>query len=277
MSWQAIAKKDFTDASRSYLLWGLTGVFIFLVSVAAAGLGYISDNPTSSDIIGLIHLFFQYIVPLIAITISFGAIVDERNSGSLKILLSLPHSRDDVIVGKMVGRSGAFVLPLIAGMLLPAIGMLVAGVTFEGWKYVGYVLLTAVFGLTYIAISTGLSAAVSSRFRILLGLFGFYFVFNILWRIVNTASVFVLITVSQQWPDWMPLTVQETQRTFQLLSPTGDFQILKQAMFNDALYASEVPRGIATLETQIMATLMLLAWITLPLAYGLVTFRQADL
>jgi len=277
MSWQAIARKDFMDASRSYLLWGLTGVFILLVSVVAAGLGYISPDPTSSGVINPLHIFFQYIIPLIAILISFGSVVDERTSGSLKILLSLPHSRDDVIVGKMLGRSGAFALPLVVGMLLPAIGMIAAGVTFEPLKYMGYTLLAATFGVTYIALATGLSAALSSRFRVLLSLLGFYFVFNILWFIVNTASVVVILVLSREWPSWMPLSVRETRRAFQLLSPTGDFQILKRALFNDALYATEVPEGVASLGTQVTATLMLLAWIALPLAVGIVRFRSADL
>lgn len=277
MSWQAVARKDFQDASRSYLLWGLTGVFIALVSLAAVVLGYLTPEPTSSSIIGVIHLLFQYIVPLIAITIAFGAIVDERNSGSLKILLSLPHSREDVVVGKMVGRSGAFVLPLLGGMLLPAIGMIVAGVEFEAAKYVGYLLLTSLFGISYIAIATGLSASLNSRFRILLSLFGFYFIFNILWRLINTASFVIVLTVSQEWPDWMPLTVQESIQAFRLLSPTGDFHILKQAMFNDALYAAEVSGNVAGREVQVMATLMLFLWIAAPIAIGIIRFNEVDL
>jgi len=277
MSWQAIARKDFMDASRSYLLWGLTAVFVLIVSVITAGLGYIAPNLTSTGVINPLHILFQYIIPLIAILISFGAVVDERTSGSLKVLLSLPHSRDDVIVGKMLGRSGAFVLPLVVGMALPALGMLAAGVTFEPLKYVGYILLASVFGLTYVALATGLSAALSSRFRVLLSLLGFYFVFNILWFIVNTASVVLILALSREWPAWMPLSVQETRRVFQLLSPTGDFQLLKQALFNDALYATQVPEGVASLGTQVTATLMLLAWIALPLAFGIVRFRAADL
>lgn len=277
MTWQAVARKDFKDASRSYLLWGLTAVFVFIISVVAVLLGYFTGDPTSTSIINAIHLLFQYIVPLIAIAIAFGAIVDERNSGSLKILLSLPHSREDVIFGKIVGRTGAFVLPLILGMLLPAIGMLAVGVTFEAAKYVGYLALTALFGIAFVSISTGLSASTDSRFRVLLGLVGFYFVFDILWNAINTASFVIILMVGGRWPDWIPLTVQESLRAFQLMSPTGDFQILKQALFSDALFASQAQGSVAGLKVQLAAMSMLLFWIALPILFGMWRFEEADL
>lgn len=277
MSLEAVARKDFQDASRSYLLWGLTAVFVLLVALAASAIGYFTQNPTSSQIIGLLHILFQYVVPLIAITIAFGAIVNERNSGSLKILLSLPHSREEVIAGKVVGRAGALLAPLVVGMLLPALGMLVMGVTIEPVKYVGYLVLTALFGVAYVAIATGVSASFDSRFRVLLVLFGFYFVFNVLWRAINTASFMIVLMVSGNWPGWMPLTLDETLQTFQLLTPTGDFHLLKRALFNDVLFATEVGQGLPGLKTQIAALVMLLLWIAIPVAFGMWRFEAADL
>ncbi|MBO4247892.1 ABC transporter permease [Halomicrobium sp. IBSBa] len=277
MSWQAVARKDFQDASRSYLLWGLTIGFIALVSLAAAVLGWVQPDPTSTDILGVLHMLFQYIVPLIAIAISFGAIVNERDSGSLKILLSLPHSRTDVILGKALGRTAAFVVPLVLGMLVPAVALLVVGVDFEAAKYFGYLLLATLFGVAFVSVATGMSATFESRFRVLLSVFGFYFLFNILWRAINTASFVIVLTLSGQWPSWMPLTVQETLRVFQLLSPTGDFQILRQALMNDVLFASEVGEGLPDFRLQLGAMAMLLVWITLPILIGILRFEDADL
>jgi len=277
MSWQAVARKDFQDASRSYLLWGLTIGFIALVSLAAAVLGYFSDNPTSTDILGLLHMLFQYVVPLIAITISFGAIVNERDSGSLKILLSLPHSRTDVILGKVLGRTSAFVVPLVLGMVVPAVALLAVGVEFEAIKYFGYLLLATLFGVAFVSVATGLSATFESRFRVLLSVFGFYFLFNVLWRAINTASFAIVLFVGGQWPSWMPLTVQETLRVFQLLSPTGDFQILRESLMNDVLFASNVEQGLPDFRLQLGAMAMLVVWIALPILVGILRFEDADL
>lgn len=277
MSWQVVARKDFQDASRSYLLWGLTIGFIALVSLAAAVLGYFSENPTSTDILSVLHILFQYIVPLIAIAISFGAIVNERESGSLKILLSLPHSRTDVIAGKVLGRTAAFVVPLVLGMVVPAVALLAVGVEFEAAKYFGYLLLAILFGVAFVAVATGMSATFASRFRVLLAVFGFYFVFNILWRAINTASFLIVLTVGGQWPSWMPLTIQESLRVFQLLSPTGDFQILRQALLNDVLFASDVADGLPDFRLQLGAMAMLVVWITLPILIGILRFEDADL
>ena len=277
MSWQAVARKDFQDASRSYLLWGLTIGFIALVSLAAAVLGYFSDNPTSTDILGLLHMLFQYVGPLIAITISFGAIVNERDSGSLKILLSLPHSRTDVILGKVLGRTSAFVVPLVLGMVVPAVALLAVGVEFEAIKYFGYLLLATLFGVAFVSVATGLSATFESRFRVLLSVFGFYFLFNVLWRAINTASFAIVLFVGGQWPSWMPLTVQETLRVFQLLSPTGDFQILRESLMNDVLFASNVEQGLPDFRLQLGAMAMLVVWIALPILVGILRFEDADL
>lgn len=277
MSWVAVARKDFQDASRSYLLWGLTGLFVVLISLAAMLLGYFVEDATSTGILQIVHLLFQYVIPLIAIVISFGAIVGERESGSLKILLSLPHSRQDVIFGKVLGRSGAFVVPLVLGMLLPAAGMIVVGTQFHAPKYFGYLLLTALFGVAFVSISTGFSASLESRFRVLLGVLGFYFVFDILWWAINNASFLIVLTVSGNWPDWMPLTLQESLRAFRLLSPTGDFHILRQALFNDALFASQTPQNVAGPNTQLAALLMLFVWIVLPMTVGMWRFDAVDL
>jgi len=58
----------------------------------------------------LIRVIYLNIVtlflPLVAIFAGYAAISKERTGGSLKLLLSLPHSRKDVIIGKVVGRCG---------------------------------------------------------------------------------------------------------------------------------------------------------------------------
>jgi ABC-2 type transport system permease protein len=277
MSWQAVARKDFQDASRSYLLWGLTGFFAIIVALVSTLLGYFTQDLSSSGVLGAIHLLFQYLVPLIGIAIAHGAIVNEHDTGSLKLLMALPHSRSDVVMGKLLGRSGAFVVPLAVGMLLPAIGMLLAGVTFQGPQFVGYILLTALFGIAFVSLSVGLSAAIESRFRVLLALFGIYFVFDILWFAINRASFVIILMVSGQWPEWMPLTLRESLDTFRLLSPTGDFDILKAAMFNDALFASQTPQGVPGPNMQLAALAMLLIWIMFPLVAGTFLFEGRDL
>lgn len=277
MSWQAVARKDFQDASRSYLLWGLTGFFILIVAAISSLLGYFSQDVSSSQVLGAIHLLFQYLVPLIAIAIAHGAIVSEHDTGSLKLLLALPHSRPDVLFGKLLGRSGAFIAPLTVGMLLPAVGMIAAGVTFHGPQFVGYLLLTALFGIAFVSISVGASAALESRFRVLVGLLSFYFVFDILWFAINSASFIILLMVSGKWPGWMPLGPRETFDTFRLISPTGDFDILKTALFNDALFASQVPQGVPGPNRQLAALLMLLVWVMLPILVGTWLFEERDL
>lgn len=44
---------------------------------------------------------------------TYGAILHERNSGSIRFLLGLPNSRRDIVVGKFLGRSGTVAVPLV--------------------------------------------------------------------------------------------------------------------------------------------------------------------
>jgi ABC-2 type transport system permease protein len=177
----------------------------------------------------------------------------------------------------VLGRTAAFVVPLVLGMVVPAVALIAVGVEFEAAKYFGYLLLATLFGVAFVAVATGLSATFESRFRVLLTVFGFYFQFNVLWRAINAASFAIVLFVGGQWPSWMPLTVQETLRVFQLLSPTGDFQILREALMNDVLFASQVGEGLPDFRLQLGAMAMLVVWITLPILVGILRFEEADL
>jgi len=112
MSWLVVARKDFEDSIRSRWLIGLTALFVGLVALIAAvslrlstGGQTISTNAfLSGNFMGLLS---GTLVPLIALVIAYNSVSGEWKSGSLKLLLSLPHSRADVVFGKVAGRSAA--------------------------------------------------------------------------------------------------------------------------------------------------------------------------
>ncbi|MDY6765464.1 MAG: ABC transporter permease subunit, partial [Halobacteria archaeon] len=94
MTWKHVAKKDFEDAIRSKALW----VVLFIFVVFAAGGSYaLTFLPTETGLRGevltsdtaiiALNSVASWLVPIIGLMLGYGAVVGERESGSLKILL----------------------------------------------------------------------------------------------------------------------------------------------------------------------------------------------
>jgi len=118
------------------------------------------------------------LVPLIALVIAYSAVTGERESGSLKLLLSLPHSRADVVFGKVAGRSAALSTAIIVGFVVPAVILALGPLSLDIVSYVGYTLLVALLVSVFVAIAVGWSAAAPSQRIALGGAIGLYFLFR---------------------------------------------------------------------------------------------------
>lgn len=272
MSWQAVARKDFEDAVRSWWLLGLTTLFVLLTSgvayvVRPGGGGTFSSNAILGAISGTL---VTTLIPLIALIMAYSAVVGERESGSLKLLLSLPHSRADVVFGKVLGRSVAIAAPILVGFILPALLLAVGPLQFDAGSYVGYILLTAFLGTVFVGIAVGFSAAMRSQQLATAGAMGLYLLFVPLWGAVQF-PLQIYLQLSGGVPGWVPLTGQEIFRMIRLLNPTGSFKILSGAFLNDQLFTG------GDVSLQVAALTMLFGWLLLPPLLGLWKFERADL
>ena len=125
MSVLAVAEKDFRDAVRSRLM-----IVVAVMFVAFTGGGVLlattAGGPVSLGILGAIGTLRSgtaIFIPIIALGIAYRAIAGEQASGSLKLLLSLPNSRLDVVLGKFLGRAAVVTVAIVIGfvsMLLAA-------------------------------------------------------------------------------------------------------------------------------------------------------------
>lgn len=277
MTWTAIARKDFRDAIRSRWLVALSVLFVLLVSVAVYLVRPAPGQTASSN--ALVNHFLvkdglvTTLIPLIALVMAYASVVGERESGSLKLLLALPHSRADVVVGKVVGRTGAIAAAVGVGFLLPGVLLLVVPrLSFRPGYYLGYVVLTALLAAVFVAIAVGFSAAMRSQRLAIGGAIGIYFLFVPLWGVIQFPLQLALSLGGG--PEWLPITGQELYRTLQLLNPTGSFKIVVNSFMSGKLFAAGARNSV---RMQIAATLMLVVWLVVPPLLGLVWFEQADL
>ena len=115
-----IAGKEFRDRMRNRWVLAVALVFtVFSLAIAYFGgaqqgtVGFRSIEFTIASLVSLVI----YLIPLIALLLGFDAIVGERERGSLDLLLSLPITRIELLLGKYLGLAAVLTLSTLAGLV----------------------------------------------------------------------------------------------------------------------------------------------------------------
>lgn len=113
-----LALKEFRDGMRNrwvasaiLLLAGLTLTVTFLGSAPVGTTG----GSSLSIIVASLSSLSVYLVPLIALMLSYDAIVGEKEQGTLLLLLSYPVGRWQVILGKFAGHLAILSVAVLLG------------------------------------------------------------------------------------------------------------------------------------------------------------------
>lgn len=274
MTWPTIARKEFADALGSRMLWAIV-IIIALMTSLSAGLSLLIPEmePDAAVAIGGASQFAALLVPIMALIAAYLAIAGERESGSLKVLLGLPPSRGEVLVGKFLGRSGVVAIGLVLGFLVSGVVTVAIYGGLPLTAFVGTTALTALLGVSFVGIAIGISALTATRARAMTLAITAYLGLTLLWDLVPNA-VHLLVTgemPGQVVPAWLLL--------LQGLSPTGAYNALAQALLLGSGTAVEARIGgpaPAYLHPGVFLAIMLV-WTLLPLVVGYLGFRRADL
>src|SRR3546814_6860696 len=81
----------------------LAALSLSLALLGSAPTGVVKADPLAVVVVSLASLTI-FLVPLIALLLSFDAVVGEQERGTLMLLLSYPVARWQVIVGKALGQ-----------------------------------------------------------------------------------------------------------------------------------------------------------------------------
>jgi len=284
VSWTAVARKDFADAVRSRLLWGIVGIFALLMGVSTL-------VPELIDVGGAV-LGYSFaadlaatLVPITALVAAYLAIAGERESGSIKILLGAPHSRADVTLGKLVGRSAVVVAGILSGFLVAGAVALVVYGELAVAELASVALLTAALGLAFVGLAVGISAATATRSRAMTLAIGVFFVFALLWDLAMLAITYLrtgnLPTLGASVPAWQLLVER--------LNPSRAFgQLVDAALAGADLPGAGGGGGATGVTGQVSGSVpfylddwfmlvVLVAWTAIPVILGHLRFRAADL
>ena len=283
MSFVAVAKKDFKDSVRSRWLWVLTVLFVLFTAGIAYAFSILQGGGANEELTTLGLLFFlqspaALLVPIIALVISYKAIVGERESGSIRLLLSLPHTRRDMVLGKIIGRSLSIGLAVITGFAVALLVILWRYAEFDAVAYLLFVAITLLFALTYIAVGIGMSSLVSSGSRALAAAVGFWVLFEFLWGAIGfvlywVTNGFSLEGLNEGFPDWIQFV--------QSIAPGTAYSNSVVALLPEDPTAN-LGGGAASTDPPIyleneVGILILLAWLVVLPTLGYLRFRGTDL
>ncbi|QSG15017.1 ABC transporter permease subunit [Halapricum desulfuricans] len=273
-----IARKDFTDAIRDRQLYALGALFLLV----GLGIGYLAgSNPDTArgvDVprIGLGAMAFLGSVA--AISMSYNQIVGKRASGELRVLLSLPFSRTEVVYGTFLGRLALVVAMTTTSIAIAGVLAAALGAPVSASALLAAVVFAAGLMAVFVSLSIGLSAGSVNTTRAAAGAFGLFIVFLFrLWEGVPVAVRYVLNGFS--FPSGPSPTWAMVWRQIQPIAAVRNVIAGVEPDLTVALvaYAPGLPDGEPYYAEPWFGAIIVLAWIVLPVTLGYLKLRTADL
>lgn len=185
---RTIALKEFMDNVRGRWILVLSLIFIVLALVVSAyggmetgqGAGIRGFRATSFSMVGLVASF----VPILGLMASYATLAGEREQGSLQLLLTMPITRAEALLGKLLGLGAVLTTSILVG--LGAAGVAIAlSAGAEGWgAYLGLIGGTLLLAFAFVSLGILFSSFASKRSTaIALAVFVWFF-FTIIWSLL---------------------------------------------------------------------------------------------
>ncbi|SNZ04752.1 ABC-2 type transport system permease protein [Natronoarchaeum philippinense] len=275
-AWIDVAKKDFADAARSKMLWALSALMILFVGIASYAPKALGGDTSIEAALNFMSTPMLVLVPILAMIVGYMSIVGERDTGSIRMLLSLPIVRGEVVVGKFLGRLGVLSVPTLLGFGVGAVVMFALYGELPAGSFVEFLVLTLLVAVLYIALAVSISASVDSRGKAMGLAAGTIIVLEYLWSAVPLGVYYLLngnLRISGGPPEW-----------FMFLSTVTPKAALQKFlfMFFDFGFADQLSSLQAGSDAPIylqnwFSGIIVLLWIAVPLAIGYLRFQRATI
>jgi ABC-2 type transport system permease protein len=274
MSLAVVARKDFADARRSRSLWALSGLFVAFVALMAYLYTEIpSLTPSEAaelsglGLMGFLAAPASLFISIAAVLICYKAIAGESESGSGKILLALPHTRADVVGGKVLGRATVLALPLVVGFAVALVAAYALDLTVAPTEFLTFVVVSLVFALAYVSLVVGISATTTSTTRASTLAVGAFVVFELVWDVIPIGAAFVANGLS------MPGTLPNWALFLGQLSPSAAYLNAVTGVLPNNTSLVDVPFYLSPTASAVV----LVGWIVIPVAIGYTRYAGLDL
>lgn len=261
----AIASKELRDRLRNRWVLAVALVFTgFSLAIAYFGgaqQGSVGLRSIEFTVASLVSLVI-YLIPLIALLLGFDAIVGERERGSLNLLLSLPITRLELLLGKYLGLAAALTASTVSGFAVVAV-LLYRQFGWLGLVHYGtFIGSSVLLGLAFLSLAMLMSVVAKDRTRASGMAIAAWFFFVLVFDLLVLGA---LVATGGRYGG-------ESIAYLLLLNPADVFRILNVFSLEEIrnLYGltSVIPSTLAKPAWMVLA---MVAWIAWPL--GLANWR----
>jgi ABC-2 type transport system permease protein len=281
MSTASVFRKDILDVRRAKIVWFVGSLFTLVTVLFFYQIWEFGGVEGFDDVLlGLWNLTFvgALFIPAIALVAAYLSIAGERESGSIKFLLSTPINRRELVLGKFLSRTAVVATSCLLAFAVAAVLSVIWFGALRPGVFVGVAVLTTLYALSYVAVAVAISASTASRSRAMGGALGFYFVTNLL---VVFGDLSIRGLLEYVLNDLLGAGVGEDPLTFltMVISPTQSFLASVQLVYPDRwLRFNELdPADLSWYVQGEMGLVLLLLWLVVPLAIGIRRFETANI
>jgi Cu-processing system permease protein len=269
-----IAGKEIRDGLRNRWVAAtillLTTVSLSLYFLGSAPTGSIKAGSLDVTVVSLTSLSV-YLIPLIALMISFDALVGEFERGTMLLLLTYPLARWQVVAGKFVGHMTILLSAILIGYGGTALAIVLAtGSSTENWQAYAMMMASSwMLGGVFVALGYLVSSLVSERATAVGAAIGVWLVAVVLY---DLGLMSMLLADEQQ------RIGQALFSTLLAVNPTDAYRIFNMTGYDSVSQAAGMADiGVKANLSPLLLLIVMGTWILLPLMITVFRFRQREL
>jgi Cu-processing system permease protein len=265
-----LAGREIRDGLRNRWVLATTvlmaALALTLSFLGSAPTGTVGVGPVEVTVVSLSSLTI-FLLPLIALLLSFDALVGEFERGTMMLLLTYPVSRRQIIMGKFLGHVTILTFATVLGYGAAGLALAAAGGSFAAWRpFTAMIGSSVLLGAAFVAVGYLISAAVGNRGTAAGLAVGVWLAFVLLYDMALLGAL-----VADQGRIMTP----EVVNLLLLLNPADAYRLFNLTGFaNVSVFAGMA--GLA--ETLRLPPALLLtalaAWITVPLTLAAMLFQR---
>jgi Cu-processing system permease protein len=248
----------------------LTALSLSLCFLGSAPTGSIKAPSLSIGVVSLASLSV-YLIPLMALMLSFDALVGEFERGTMLLLLTYPVSRWQVIIGNFVGHMTILALAIFIGFGITAIVIsVITGSSLAHWQaYLWMMLSSWLLGGIFVALGYVVSAYVQERATAIGVAIGVWLLGVLLY---DLGLMGLLLADTEQ-------TIGQNIFTGSLIAnPTDSYRIFNLAGADTVGQLAGMANAGARADiSPALLIIVMVTWIILPLLFTLKRFKQREL
>lgn len=270
-----IAGKEIRDGLRNRWVAAAT----LLLAALALGLAFLGSTPTGTvavspltvTVVSLANLSI-FLMPLIALLLSYDAVVGESERGTLALLLAYPLARWQLLIGKFIGHLAIIAFATVFGYGVAGLAISLSAGEWDatGWQAFGALIGSSVLlGGAFVAIASLISVVVRER-AMAVGLA------VTLWLVM--VILFDVALLALLAADKGTVIDEGLMAVLLMLNPADVFRLFNLTSFDDVATFGGMAGLSDSVPTSPIALLgVLCAWIAAPLALAVLWFTRREL